>query len=195
MISIAIATGDLMHSVRVACLVACLAAAATPATARMLEPHTCAILAAELGALEPARLIFERGAAQARATASREQLEQVRRYIDLLAQVRFRCVGGGTFVALRDGPAEDPDEAAALNAPIGRNAAGVTLPPKPEGPQVAPVAPTAPRVASQKQALPKAAPAQATADKGAAPAAPRPPTTRKKPDDAFRPPAPAAKAE
>lgn len=195
----------------------------SPAAARMLETHTCAILAAELGALEPARLMFERGPAAAKSAATREQLEQVRRYIEVLGQVRFRCTGGGAFIALRDSPVDDADDAAALNAPIGTDAAGVSIPPKPEGAEVPPVKKTPPKAAAAPKpaatpkaptspktptppkapAPPNAKPAPVTsappvkpAQAAAQPAPARSPTApRPKPDDAFRPASPAAKAE
>jgi hypothetical protein len=200
-------------------VVGCSIGPLAPAMAAPLDAAGCAAATAELQALEGQglRTLYEQGAAAAKSNASREQLERMRRYIDLLGVTRFRCPSEQPFVTLRPEPTEDPAEAAALNAPIEAGAAGVTLPagaqavvapvrPKRPAPAKAeagattppakPTAPPRPKPAPAKTAAPPAEPktppagAQPSAKAAAVSAAAKPPVEGAK----APPPSPPPKA-
>jgi hypothetical protein len=142
---------------------------ASQAQAGPLDVAACNALTSEIQVLEGQGLkaLYEKGPAAAKANATREQMERIRRYMDLLGQSRFRCTSETPYVTLRPEPVEDPAETAALNAPIEAGSPGVTLP-----------AGTEALVASgrpKRPAQPKATPTAAAA--GTAKAAPASPLT------------------
>ena len=168
------------------------------AESRPLEAEVCSKLKADLAALDQTgvREMLDKGPEAAKG-AGRDQIRQVRQYLDLLGQVRFRCPLDSPLVTLRPEPPDDPAEAAAAGAPIEAGSPGITLPPGVAAATVAPAVPKAPTVPKVKVVPKKVAVVPAAGAPSAAAAAPpiaRPAKAKAKPkvDDALRPAAPAA---
>lgn len=182
------------------------------ASARPLEPEACAKLKAELTALDEkgVRAMLEKGPEAAKSwLVSRDQIRQVRQYLDLLGQMRFRCPLDAPIVVLRPEQPLDPAEAAAAGAPIEAGAAGITLPPGVTAATIAPIIPKAAaaptiKVGPKEKAVPKkaavvpppagvaAAPSAPAAAPTVPPVVPAKPKPKPKVDDALRPAAPTA---
>jgi hypothetical protein len=172
-----------------------LCGATTGTSAGPLDGPACTKLFTEAQALDAAGVaaILAKGPAASKGTLTREQRDQVRAYLDLVGQLRFRCPNDQPLVVLKPEPPEDVAEVAAASAPIEANAPGITLPPGVAAAVVAPIVPV-------KPAVPKAQPRPAAKAPAKAPstepvAQPVPPAPRPKPkpqvEDAFKPSAPA----
>ncbi len=189
------------------------------AVAGPLDVAACAKLSADVKELDAKGInaILAKGPAATKSTLSREQRDQLRSYLDMLGQLRFRCPNDQPLVTLRPEATTDPAEAAAATAPIDANTPGITLPPGIAAAVVAPIVPKTPPVPKAAPKAPvKAAPKAPAAEPAVAPVvkpaapkatapqpatqapaepAPAPPKPKPKPkpkiDDAFKPVAPA----
>jgi hypothetical protein len=198
----------------VLCSAAALLLALPELRAAPLEADTCNKLDAERLQLEfaGARANLAKGPEWAKsAKLSTEALNQVRRLIDVDAQLLFRCSGGGLVSLPTDLP--DPDPAAALQfgedgketpeqaappkAPAAKakpdpaKKAATTPPPKASDPKGPPAKKGEAAEPAKKAPADKAkAPAnKAKAEKAAAPQAKAPaPQPKPKTDDAYKPP-------
>ena len=171
------------------------------AQSRPLEAEACAKLKADLTTLDEKgiREMLEKGPAAAKATSvSREQIRQVRQYLDLLGQTRFRCPLDSPIVVLRPEQPDDPTEAAAAGAPIEAGSPGITLPPGVAAATIAPLIAKAVPVPKVKAApkntagVPPPVVVPAAAAQPVATVAPAKSKPKPKVDDALRPAAPVA---
>jgi hypothetical protein len=150
------------------------------AQASPLPPEVCGNLRTEVQNLEQGglRATIARGPESAKTSLTPEQLNHIRRLLDLDAQLKFRCPTDRAAVVLKDVAAEDNPDAPGYSSET--EVGGAVVPAKPKPKQVL-----------AKPSVPKANPANVETTTDASPA-PTKAAPRQKPaaktDDAYRPP-------
>lgn len=196
------------------CLAAALLFALQASRAAPLDAETCSKLDAERLQLEfaGARANMAKGPEWAKSMKlSAEALNQIRRLIDVDAQLLFRCTGNNLVTLPKDAPDPDPAATPRENGEDGKEAAEQDAPAKAapaakakpdttkkaatSAPARAPDANAAP--AGKRQPAKKAPADKKAQEKRAKPESPPPqakgpaPKAKPKADDAYKPPAPA----